>query len=156
MNVRKKFLIFHDLEHRDSGLYVSSPRHISILQPFYITDEYDRLSSIVDQIARRTKPFTISAGEPDMFGHQRDIAVERVVDNEGGLSSLHYRLMLGLGKRGLDYLIDTEWSGIRYNPHSTKVEGVPFPDDPYTVNDISYYVADREDRKHVVRVSFSS
>lgn len=154
MNVRRKYLIFHDLEHRVDGIYSGSPRHISLLQPMYISDEYDELAAIVEHVARDTLPFTISAGKPDKFGTRSDVDVVRVIDDEGGLSSMHLRLMQSLGRRGLGCLIDERWSGIDYRPHSTVVENVPFPANPYTVGDISYYATDSEGRKIITRLPF--
>lgn len=156
MTAHSKFLIFHDLEQRVTGTYTDSPGHISLLRPLYIADEYDRLIAGIHDVALRTEPFAVLAGTSDRFGIDRDIEVVRIVDCDGGLQAIHSRLMSELGRRGLDYLIDMKWSGDAYSPHYTVVDGFEFPQSPYMVENLSYYLRDSENHRHIVRVPFGA
>ena len=151
-----KFLIFHDLEQRPSGVYNASPRHITLLSPLKITDEYDTLSHMADEVARHTRPFQITRGETAFFGPNHDVQAVKVDDPSGELMALHLGLLAALGAYGLGSLLDKRWVEARYNPHSTNVAQVPFPDTPYRVDNLSYYTTDMHGRKHIVRREFES
>ncbi len=149
-----KTYFLHDIEQRATGLYDVSPRHITLSPPIKVPDEsLGQLAEIAEEISREFEPFVIRAGGIDHFGENNDIAVVKINDMSGELHRIHRKIIAEMGRVGLGDLIDMRWAGDNYQPHSTEVENVPFPEGDYLVENFSLLAKQPDGRIKLARYS---
>lgn len=146
-----KFLVFHDVQRVADGLYATSPRHITLAPPLYLTGlPYDFLTDLSD-IAADTEPFDVTPGAVGWFGSANDTEVRHINDPEHKLEQLNNRIIAAIGARGLMSYMSLQFP--TYNPHSTITAIMPELPDVIHVADLSYYFS-TEFGKSITKVPF--
>lgn len=139
MSAESRVLVFHDLDGRSDGEYENSPRHITLLPPISIPDnELNGFLNSLSIVAHETKHFNVTRGEEALFGPNHDIVVDKINDTEGRLQTLHNDLLQVAWLHELSRNVDMTYAGLRYSPHSTRKNGIIFPE-AHTIRNLSMY-----------------
>ena len=106
--------------------------------PLKLNQFPDEFAEKVIEVAQTTSPFTVTLGETTFFGPCNNILANRINDCDGGLKTLHCRLLARLGACGLTDFIPMEYVGDNYTPHSTITDDMIDLSHTIYVDDISY------------------
>jgi len=129
-----EFLVTSSLEPLKKGEQFEKelPRHVTVLQWFSVPYEQAFINSL-QNLAARTEPFEITAGEEALFGPNNDVPV-RVLRRIGRLAAIHSDI-LAIVARQAGEVRNPQWAGDNYHPHITYVDGCALEENETAVLD---------------------
>lgn len=99
-------------------VYVALPLHCTVVHWFRSEKPPAEIVKAVTPVATRTAPLELISGEPDMFGIDKDVPVNRLIDDEK-LMAFHKQLHAALKAVGITDTVPL-WTGDGFNMHVTR------------------------------------
>jgi hypothetical protein len=99
-------------------VYVALPLHLTMMSWFYSDKSPAEVVRAVQPVVEKQLPIKLVSGEPDLFGVEKDVPVNRITD-EQPLKQFHTALQDALKVIGATYKSPT-WVGDGFTPHVTR------------------------------------
>lgn len=99
-------------------VYVALPLHCTVVPWFYAAQTPAEIIRAVQDVIQQHAPINVTAGEPDSFGNNADVPVNRIAD-ETPWQQLHQALRVALKPLGIED-IEPSWVDGGYVPHITR------------------------------------
>lgn len=148
---RPNNLLICALEPVQTGeMFEDLPLHVTIQRWFTLGGRLESAfrNSLINY-AYRTAPINIEMGENEDFGQHREVPV-RKLRRLGSLAMVHHDTA-EIITRFDGEISDPEWSGKKYTPHVSYVNGVgPAEGDQFTLNSLQFVRRDDNDMKEVI------
>lgn len=112
------YLLALEIEPIDiNKVYVALPLHCTVMPWFYTDHSPADVLRVITPIVQSQQPIQLVSGTEALFGHERDVPVNRIAEPTE-LVDLHHRLLEAI--RSLGANVDSEWIGTGYSPHVTR------------------------------------
>lgn len=154
---KKNYMMgIHDLEKRAPGIQNHEleddgfPLHITLTPPATGKIIVENVLGEFQRVASNNEPFDIRPTCMVDFGTRESPFPVLQFERTPQIVKIHNELVAALQK--LDLLVDTTWTGEKYNPHSTPLESVKFKDELLIFDRIS--AVERRDDKLIVYPPF--
>jgi 2'-5' RNA ligase len=92
------------------------PMHITIV-PWFLCADGSKLDEVLEQVAKKHKPFEVKAGRIKKWGGKEPFEVVSITD-DWRLQSLHWGVFHALEKNGF-HVHQKDYLGEKYSPHIT-------------------------------------
>jgi hypothetical protein len=113
------YLLALEIEPVDiNKVYVALPLHLTMMSWFYSDKTPAEVVRVIQPVVEQQSPIELVSGEPDLFGIEKDVPVNRLVD-EATLKQFHQSLHDALRTVGARYK-SPEWVGDGFRPHVTR------------------------------------
>jgi 2'-5' RNA ligase len=99
-------------------VYVALPLHCTVVHWFRSDKSPAEILKAITPTVTATPPIEIISGKPDMFGLDKDVPVNRLVDDEP-IMNLHRELHTTLQRIGVED-VNSMWTGDGFNTHVTR------------------------------------
>lgn len=98
--------------------HVALPLHLTMMSWFFSDKSPAEIVRTIQPIVEQQQPIELVSGEPDMFGVEKDVPVNRLAD-EVTLKQFHEALHSALKVTGATYK-SPKWVGEGFQPHVTR------------------------------------
>jgi hypothetical protein len=113
------YLLALEIEPVDiNKVYVALPLHLTMMSWFYSDKSPAEVVRAIQPIVEKQSLIELVSGEPDLFGIDKDVPVNRLV-NEEALKQFHEALHDALKVIGATYK-SPKWVGDGFAPHVTR------------------------------------
>lgn len=113
------YLLALEIEPVDiNRVYVALPLHCTMMSWFYSDKPPAEVVRAIQSVVQDQEPIELVSGEADLFGVEKDVPVNRLVDEEP-LMKFHIALQDALKAIGASYKSPT-WVGDSFTPHVTR------------------------------------
>ena len=133
--------------------FSSIPAHITLCPPFQVEagrifEYHERMSEVIDENPRGIH---VIATEPQWFGADYDVSATKTwVSLIDGGFSIHYGALAGA--RAIGAQLDDKFAGMRWNPHSSKVDDLSLPGAPFWLTDVQLFRYRPDGMKRVIGI----
>lgn len=122
------YLLALEIEPVDiNRVYVALPLHCTMMSWFYSDKPPAEVVRAIQPVVQNHEPIELVSGEPDSFGVEKDVPVNRLVD-EQQLMQFHEALHGALQSIGASYK-SPQWVGQGFTPHVTRQKSGRFETD---------------------------
>jgi 2'-5' RNA ligase len=113
------YLLALEIEQVDiNQVYVALPLHCTVMSWFYSDKSPAEVVRAIQPVVEKHEPIILVSGEPDLFGIEKDVPVNRLVD-EQQLQQLHRDIYAALRSVGAKYK-SPHWVDTGFTPHVTR------------------------------------
>lgn len=113
------YLLSLEIEPVEAGrVYIALPLHCTVVHWFRSDKAPAEITKAIADIVTATPPLELVSGKPDMFGREKDVPVNRLV-NDDKLLAFHKQLHAALTEIGI-VDVEPQWTGDGFNMHVTR------------------------------------